>query len=223
MQWLHLTVCSHKKKGQTSYLHFWTVLQLCGKGQRGGDLNLLPLHSSQRTAKCLFHHARLKQGDACVCGKKVSLGMGIAISPTRPYWTAVAQVCSYSAPQHPWEQPVKDPGLTYWFAFRHKGYYTERENILFSVSVTDKMRSSRSCLQQRSFGKAFWQLCPGITWLLQEGGHLPGWRDGLDELSSSPVFCGSQKPSLQSSITDSLIPAMHSTMCSGTAYTLWWL
>lgn len=214
---------TRKTQGQTSYLHFWIVLQLCGNGQRGRELYLLPLLSSQTTAKYVFHHAGLKQGDACMHGKKVSLGMGIAIPPTKVYWTAIDQVCSYSAPWHPWEQSRKDPGPSYRFIFRHKGYYTERENILFPVSVIDKTRSNSSRLKQGSFGKAFWQLRPGITWILQEGGSLLGWRDGLDEISSIPIFYGSQKPSLQSSIADSLIPAMHSTMCSGTAYSLWWL
>lgn len=42
-----------------------------------------------------------------------------------------------------------------------------------------------------------------------------------DEFSSSFIFYDSQNPSLKSSITDPLIPEMHSTMCSGTAYALW--
>lgn len=129
-----------KGQGQTSYLHFLMVLQLWGKGQRGKALNLLLLRSSHTTAKCVFPHTRLKQGDACMCGKKISLGIGKAIPPTRPYWTARDQVCSYSAPWHPWELSLKDPGIFFSFVFRHKAYYRERENILFPISVTDKMR-----------------------------------------------------------------------------------
>lgn len=73
----------------------------------------------------------------------------------------------------------------------------------------------RVWLAARKFWES-WQLHPGITWILQEGGHSPGWRNGLDELSSSPIFYDSQKTSLQSSITGSLIPATHSTTFSGT-------
>lgn len=99
----------------------------------------------------------------------------------------------------------------------------EREYSVPHIRNRQNEMQSRPHLQQGSFGKAFWQLRPGITWILQQGGHLPRWGGGLDGLSSSPVFCGAQKPSLQSSITDSLIPARHSMMCSGTASALWWL
>lgn len=161
MRWLHLTVCSQEKGTGTdiilALLHGLSTLWERAEGKRSQPptTSQFPNYSKVCLPPC--------QTEAEVCmyvWEEGFLGMGIAIPPTKLYRTAVDQVCSYSAPRHPWEQSLKDPSLSYWFVFRHKGYCTEKENILFPITIIEKMRSNRSHLQQGSFGESILTATP---------------------------------------------------------------
>lgn len=210
---LYLTVFSHKRGARTYIvLAFLMVLQFCGKGQMGRDLNLLSLSlsSSQTAAKYVFHQARLKQGDIHMYGKKVS--------PTQQSLSASSteQQCIKSAVnsvlRNLWERSLENPSLSYWYAFRNKSYYTEKENILFPIAITDSMRNNRSHLHRVILEKqsdSYAQKLPGSV---RKGGIA--WDGVADWMKSLPsrIFGDSQKPSLHSSTTNSVVLTMYSMM-----------
>lgn len=162
---------SNRNRHHTCIFYWSFSFVVKGRGEEISISYPLSLSSSQTAAKYAFHHARLRQGDVHLCGKKVSQAWAQQCALTKQHRTAVDQVCSYSLLWHLWEWSLEDPSLSYWFVFRHKGYYTEKDNILFPIAIIDSMRSNRSHFQQGSVGKAIWHLCPETTWIHQEGRH----------------------------------------------------
>lgn len=79
--YISLFALTRKQQEQTSYLHFLLVLQLCGKGQRGRDLNLLSSITFQfpNCSKICLPSCQTEAGGCTFVWEEGFSGVGIAM------------------------------------------------------------------------------------------------------------------------------------------------